>query len=173
MKELEVAAEREVLTTIQFEILKWKLRRITHQYLVQNFNLSGNTALGHCIARTAAGRLWYPGYPGGGDPYLSDVDRIIFADIIDDASDFANCISSPIAVQLAHHLARSRAKKARALLAQAGCWELRSKVEESKQPCKSWLSSFTETLNMKIVPARELEAIRRSSCDRTLIRAFF
>ena len=109
---------------------------------------------------------------GGTDPYLSEVDRARFFEIIDDAVENASCISTTIARQLAHQLACERVKKARFILREAGSEELAADIDEPEQPCKTWLKAFCASKDIKIVAPRELDHLRRTHCDSAAIESF-
>ena len=150
-----------------------KLNGATYRQITQQFDLSCHTAVVHCGTRTALGRFRYPGYPGGADPYLSEVDQHKFARFVEDAVDHGNCLASPVAVQLAHHLASARAKDARTLLRMAGCFELSLVIRTPEPPCKSWLCHFSSTIGISVLSARVLDNVRRASCDVWSITYFF
>ena len=171
--ELQSAAQQGRLTFVQVQIMISKVQGATYRDIIAHFQLSGPTALKHCLARTALGRFWHPGIKGGNDPYLSQIDQARFAQVIIGAVDHASCIATPVARNLAHKLAIDRVRKARCMLHEADCPDIADQISDPSQPCKAWLKAFSATKQINVVSGRDLAALRRAACDHTVIRNFF
>ena len=109
--ELIDAASQDFLTIQQVEILLAKNNGKSYSAIIADFELSGNAALVSCFVRTAQCKIWYPGYEGGSDPYLSNLDQNYFNRYITEAADYANCVPAIIASNLAFNLKKKELKK--------------------------------------------------------------
>lgn len=98
--ELATAATHDFLTILQVEIFLAKKSGKTYEKIILDYELSGNAALVTCLVRTAQFKIWYPGYEGGADTYLSKIDQQYFID-------FSNCIPAIIAANLAFNLKKT------------------------------------------------------------------
>ena len=75
MDELLWAAKNEILSTEQFNILEKRSLGWTYSSIVSEYKLSGDHAVITCLTRTVQGKFWFPGYTGGNDDYLCDIDK--------------------------------------------------------------------------------------------------
>lgn len=171
--ELATAATHDFLTILQVEIFLAKKSGKTYEKIILDYELSGNAALVTCLVRTAQFKIWYPGYEGGADVYLSKIDQQYFIDYVTEAADFSNCIPAIIAANLAFNLKKQRIKKAALLLTQIGCPKLIEHLDDLKTPCQSWIYHFVLQLNLRCVNPQPLEFVRRFSCDQISIQNFF
>ena len=171
--ELIDAATQDFLTIQQVEIFLAKNDGKTYASIISDFQLSGNAALVTCLVRTSQFKVWYPGYEGGADSYLSKMDQQYFYNYITEAVDYSNCVPAIIANNLAFNLKKNRIKKASILLNQIGCSKLLAHLDEIRLPCSSWIYHFVCQLKLRCVNPQPLEFIRRFSCDRIVIQKFF
>lgn len=165
---------QQVISRMQYAIFYDRLRSAsTYEVLMKHYNLSRN-ALIHCFTRTAEGRFWDKGMPGGGQTYLSNIDMLKFASMASEAANDLNCLSTPCAVSLAMELKRRRLEKARYLLKKMNLERL---IEHLPQyigyPSKAWIKDFASSLDLHVVNSQTLEHVRRTSCDVGNILAFF
>ena len=109
--ELIDAASQDFLTIQQVEILLAKNNGKSYSAIIADFELSGNAALVSCFERTAQFKIWYPGYEGGSDPYLSNLDQNYFNRYITEAADYANCVPAIVASNLAFNFKKKELKK--------------------------------------------------------------
>lgn len=126
-----------------------------------------------CLIRTSQFKVWYSGYEGGADPYLSKTDQQYFINYITEAADYNNCIPAIIASNLTFNLRKKRIKKATHLLNEIGCSRLISHLDEKKQPCSTWIYHLILKLNLRFTNPQPLEYLRRFTCDQTSIQNFF
>ena len=146
---------------------------MTYEKIVQKFALSGPVVLAHCLKRTALGRFWVPSMVCGPDSYLGPADERKFAEIIAQMANDVNCVSTSSALALAHDLRHERTRRARKLLLSLGCDRLAGQLPEDEPPCRSWLNSVAEQLDLRLCRAEELELARRTYCDRSAITNWF
>lgn len=171
--ELANAATQDFLTIKQVEVFLAKKAGRTYTSIITDFDLSGNTPLVTCLIRTAQFKIWYPGYEGGADAYLSRIDQSYFYNYISEAADYSNCVPSIIASNLAFNLKKQRIKKATILLTEIGCQKIVRHLDEIKQPCSTWIYHFVNQINLRCVNPQPLEFVRRLPCDQTAIHKFF
>ncbi len=171
--ELVLAAAEDLLTILQVEIFLAKRSGKTYDTIISEYELSGNAALVTCLVRTSQFKIWYPGYEGGADSYLSRIDQQYFINYVTEAADFSNCVPAVIASNLAFNIKRQRIKKAGHLLSEIGCPKLTSHLDDLKEPCSTWIYHFVFSINLRCVNPQPLEYIRRFSCDQVSIQNFF
>ena len=129
-RELDEFVTLGFLNKEQVEILNARRKRVSWSRIEDEFDLSGPTALTHCLVRTARARPWLSGMEGGGDSYLSPADENLFKDHISSACDEINCVASHVAMALAYNLAKRRASRARKILIEANSEKLLPHVPE-------------------------------------------
>ena len=96
-----------------------------------------------------------------------------FAEIIAQMANDVKCVSTSSALALAHDLRHERTRRARKLLLSLGCDRLAGQLPEDEPPCRSWLNSVAEQLDLRLCRAEELELARRTYCDRSAITNWF
>ena len=102
MDELRGYVEDGLLSKIQVEILESKLKGAKYTEIEKFYDLSGPVALSHCLRRTALCLWWEPGLTTGPDPYLSTPDANRFRELIVQACDDVNCVTTAATSPLDH-----------------------------------------------------------------------
>lgn len=172
-RELDEFVTLGFLNKEQVEILNARRKRVSWSRIEDEFDLSGPTALTHCLVRTARARPWLSGMEGGGDSYLSPADEDLFKDHISSACDEINCVTSHVAMALAYNLAKRRASRARKILIEANSEKLLPHVPEPGPPSRPWLNSVCASIDVRICRGQELELARRLYCDRDVVTEWF
>lgn len=73
-------------------------------YFFSDFKLGGNASLVACLIRTSQFKVWYPGYEGGANSYLSKFDPQYFYNYIIETVDYSNCVPAVISSNFAFNL---------------------------------------------------------------------
>ena len=173
MEELMWAAKNDILTAEQFEILEKRSLGWTYKSIVSHFKLSGDHAVITCLTRTVQGKFWYPGFTGGNDDYLCDIDKLYFKNLISNCANEVNCVPTTVSVQLAYLLQKKRYKNAINLLSFINCSGLINHIKEITIPCNEWIYEFVKSIQLKVLNPQELDQARRFSCDTESITNFF
>lgn len=162
------------LSKNQVEIIKDRaINNLTYEELIKKFNISGKTALTHCLLRTCLLKFWDYSMPGEGVEYLSQYDKDIFIHIIKNTADDQNCVPSIYAVSLAFHIKKYRYQKAFHFLTAMGNQQLASHCINVSPPSKSWLATCIQDTEIRIVSCQQIELLRRSTCDVAAIYFYF
>ena len=173
VSELREAVAEGLLTEVQLNILLARAQGGTYQELIRHFQLSGPVPLTHCLLRTAAGYYWKPGMEAGGERYLSAIDEVKFCRCVQSAADEINCLSTDVALSLAHRLHVNRLNCARKILVILNCKQLAERLPLPVPPCRSWLTDTCKKLGINICRGRELELLRRIYCDYDIVVEWF
>ena len=173
--EISFGASTRVLSQVQSDIFLERLQNkelATYEFLIKKYSLSGPNSLITCFIRTVSGRYWEPGYKGGTDPYLSELDTKIFIEKIKDASDDINCLTLNEAESIAFDIKTRRIKAAALMLEKMKLSKLMIRLEIVSEPSHAWINSFAEKNGYKICKPQELERLRRFYCDKNSIEKF-
>ena len=173
MEELREYVQKGVLSDIQVDILDRRLRGTSYDDIVDEFHLSGNQALTSCIIRTVQGRNWTPGTMSGKNAFLSHIDQHLFHEIVKEAADEINCITTHEAFTQAMLLKRSRHKIAIDLLIQSNSEKLIPRLDKQEEPSNHWLVNHCNRVGIIICRPQTLELARRLHCDTDVISKFF
>jgi hypothetical protein len=86
-----------------------------------------------------------------------------------------DCISTPVAMDIARTLRHERQTKAIQLLETIGSGKLAQLVASKtiKEPDPAWLSHFVEYIGLKLKHPESLEEARRKNCNTVAINVFF
>jgi hypothetical protein len=118
---LNTSVARGFLSQIQVEVTLFRGKGATYINIKKNYGITRDESIIRCLVRTAEGLQWYPGHPGGTDPFLAPEDQATFQTLVLNACNELNCISTPIATALAVSLRQARQKKAKQLLLDIKC----------------------------------------------------
>lgn len=120
IEELQLYSMNQILSEEQLNIFGDKLNGMTAASIMSFYRLSKNAYI-HCMTRTVEGRTWHKGMPGGGYPYLGEIDMMKFSSVLSNAADELNCVCTSNAMSLAIALKKEKFNKARFLLLKCGC----------------------------------------------------
>ena len=172
-KELRELVAEGLLTRVQVDIVCARRKGVSYEDIEHQFDVSGPTALCHCLVRTARGMPWWPGMKGGADEYLCPGDEKRFKEYILAACNEVNCVTAHVALALAFTIAKNRASRARKLLVAIGSEKLVPNVRDAEAPSRSWINSVCRRIQVKICRGQELEVARRLYCDRETVISWF
>ena len=161
------------LSQIQLAVLWKRINNESYLQIQHEFSFSCPNLVQNCIFFFFLGRYWEPGGHGGRNPYLGEIDFLIFKKKIDDECDNLNCIPTGVACAIAHQLATERVRFANELLILIKYIKIASKLSEPDPPSKTWLKSVCSQFGIRIVKPQELELIRRLACDVMSVYSFF
>lgn len=172
--EMDTSLQKGYLSEIQVQIVKDRMIfNSTYKELNERYNISGNTALSHCLLRTCKLEHWHKGMSGVGENYLCKFDEDYFVEKIKSASEDKNCIPAIYAMSLAHYLKKRRFSRAFMLLTYLKCSDLAMNCTDTAAPSKTWIYSFISKKDIHIVTGQQIEMLRRSSCDSLIIGFYF
>ena len=161
------------LSKTQNDILRLKLCGASYEHILAQKLASGPCALSHCLRRTCLCLRWCPGLKTGPDPYLCVPDTEKFRELVSQACDDVNCVTTCKALHLAFDLRRERLRRATKLLLCAGCDRLADGLRDPIPPSRPWLNSVCSHLDIHLCRAQELEAARRIYCDFDAVTQWF
>ena len=161
------------LSKSQFDILRLKLCGASYEHILAQKLASGPCALSHCLRRTCLCLYWCPGLKTGPDPYLCAPDTEKFRELVCEACDDVNCVTTCRALHLAFDLRRERLRRAAKLLLSAGCDRLADGLGDPIPPSRPWLNTVCSNLEIHLCRAQELEAARRIYCDFDAVTQWF
>ena len=141
MDELAWASRNGIISEEQFDIFEKRSKGWTYSSIVSDFKLSGDHAVITCLARTAQGKFWNPGY----------IDKIYFKDLLENCADNVNYVPTTVSIQLAFFLHKKRFKKAIYLLDHINCSCLIKHIKEPIIPSQSWIYEFAKSIDLKVL----------------------
>lgn len=103
----------------------------------------------HCIIRTVQMKYLNFEIKRGTDPYLSKPDEKEFITILIDNANDLSCVSTFMAIKLAHNIKKRRYKRAISLLIILKCERLIHYVDDSSSPSKQWLINLAYQNNLQ------------------------
>ena len=161
------------LSNIQLQILYCRINFFSYRKILDIFKLSCFNSLQTCFRRTCMGRFWVPGFEGGQNSYLSEIDQIIFLRKICEEADNMNCVPTCIACAFAGQLARERIIFAKRFLSLINCPNVINEIQDPGEPSSDYIRNFCSDYDIRIARPQEIEYVRRMSCDVTNVLRFF
>jgi hypothetical protein len=175
LEELVSGSQSGVLSQVQVDLTLTRASdwtSWTYARLITHYGLSCPNVLVHAFVRTACGRYWAPGFAGGRDAYLSDIDLAKFhSQAVEHAHD-VDCLTVHDAITLAATLKRDRILRAREIMRICHLG-LEAHLETESQPSRAWVYEIAEKCSLRIVAPQYLEDARRRFCDYDTITEFF
>ena len=119
----------------------------------------GHQKLCTAICRTALCLCWYPGYAGGRDPYLSEVDELCLADYLTEQSYDCKCVRTFQVLDAACTIRKMRQTSAkRRLRDEVDCPDIADSITVDEQkPSRSWLNDFVLRHGFTLKSSVEIE----------------
>jgi hypothetical protein len=140
---------------------------------MKKYQIKSEHSLIRCFLRSCSGRFWDISYPGGAEPYLSDVDQALFKICVLEHMENLNCITTTNAIALAFTLKDQRVKSAIELLNLMQLPKLIKLIALPEFPSIEWLTPFCKSIKIKICRPQTIEIARRYFCNQAVINEFF
>lgn len=155
----------------RYQAAVWRLRAEGARYedILAQFPMIGTHAsLKTCLVRTALGLPWWPGHPGGNDPYLCSVDNTQLVTYLADHCDERNCLRTFEVLDAAQALKTLRNNSAIRLLKDLpDARTIGDEIDtQPDQPSRTWLNSFCLDNGFTLKKATEVETVRLRAAHR-------
>lgn len=163
------------------QMIIWQLRSQGKTYvdIKQEFsrqtriNLSNDVQIVRALRATALGYPWTPNSEGGRPPYLCMHDELILVKIVTDSARDLNSIPKWVLLNLAHEMKIQRVDNARCALIGIDCAKIAEGIPDPDEPDDTWVNALAKRHNLRIKNSEELAEVRKRTCDRNLVWAWF
>ena len=138
------------------------------------FEIHSRATLESVILRTAFGYRWEQGHVDGALPYLNRMTEDRLFHLLEKGGAENGCIRTCDALEIAFALKQEMVVHARRALMSRHCPILAQRIPDATEPpSRTWLNTFCNTHDLKIVEGRSMESVRRLACDGLRVIRYF
>ena len=158
---------------IQIEMFS-DLLLYTWKQVMNKYGINSKSSFKTMVMRTAYGYHWQPGASGGSDPYLNYECELRLLHLLEKSAEENKCLRTCDVITIAHSIRLEMQESARTSLHARRCFNLESQIPiDAPPPSRSWLNSFCNRHNLRLVDSQTMEKPRCLACEKSRIVEYF